>query len=107
MEHIPFAKHIINVFLLKIGRFAKDGNYILYILVTRRFRLNKSWYNITYFSFCGWLPDWFYSWWKDHRCTKSHHLFDEVLSISEHCIFCDACGLTVELGKEYMDEVIY
>ena len=69
--------------------------------------MNKNWYNITYFSFDGWLPEWFYKWWKRYRCLKNHHLFDEVLTGYEHSLFCDACGLTVRLGKESMGEVCY
>ena len=66
-----------------------------------------TWYHITYFTIFGFLPKWFYSWWKSHRCPKSFHLFDETSNGEEHCLFCDACGLTVVFKKEYQGEVFY
>lgn len=29
--------------------------------------------------------------WKKHKCSLGEHLFDEVLSLDRHYLFCDAC----------------
>jgi hypothetical protein len=43
--------------------------------------------------------------WYRKECPKGHHLWDEVLGIEKHYLFCDACGkmeydLTIEVKKE-------
>lgn len=38
---------------------------------------------------------------KDIFCTQGFHLFDEVLSMDSHTLYCDACGLTV-----YIDRIV-
>ena len=47
-------------------------------------------------------PDLFYRLWKKIFCKRGLHLFDEVTSLDEHYLYCDACGLMV--GIEYMEE---
>jgi hypothetical protein len=59
----------------------------------------KEWHNITYPTIGGKLPEWLYRWWEKKRCSKNHHLFDEVMSDKQHYLSCDACGLAVPLGK--------
>ena len=36
--------------------------------------------------------------WRRKRCWKGHHLFDEVVSIGKHYLYCDACGLIVYIA---------
>lgn len=39
--------------------------------------------------------------WKHLFCPSGWHLFDESMSEEDHCLYCDACGLTV-----YIDHII-
>jgi hypothetical protein len=59
---------------------------------------NSKYMGITHFTFWGWLPEWVYSLWKILFCSNEMHLFDEVLSSDDdHYLYCDACGLSVEI----------
>jgi hypothetical protein len=54
-------------------------------------------YGITY-PIPEWLQvDWFWKWWKEKACKYGFHLLDEVLSVEEHYLYCDACELVVPL----------
>lgn len=35
--------------------------------------------------------------WKKNRCSKGHHLFDEVWTIDSHYLSCDICNLVVNI----------
>jgi hypothetical protein len=35
--------------------------------------------------------------WKDQECIKGNHLWDEVLSVDRHYLYCDACGETKDI----------
>ena len=37
--------------------------------------------------------------WKNSNCINGVHLFDEVLSESDHYLHCDACGMEVHISK--------
>ena len=37
--------------------------------------------------------------WKSTNCPNGIHLWDEVLSIEEHVLFCDACEMEVYISK--------
>lgn len=37
--------------------------------------------------------------WKRFGCTKNKHLFDEVWSPADHYLYCDACGLIVNIDS--------
>ena len=37
--------------------------------------------------------------WKNTECPKGNHLWDEVLSIENHYLFCDACEKTKAIGE--------
>ncbi len=50
---------------------------------------------ITYFKF---LDNRFSHWlFKKYFCGKNIHLFDECESLDDHTLYCDACGLTVNI----------
>jgi hypothetical protein len=50
---------------------------------------------ITYFKF---LDNRFFHWlFKKYFCGKNIHLFDECESLDDHTLYCDACGLTVNI----------
>jgi len=34
-------------------------------------------------------------WLEEKYCDSGHHLFDEVVTMDEHYLHCDACGLMV------------
>lgn len=45
--------------------------------------------------------------WRDQKCVKNIHAFDEVLSDESHHLSCDACHLSVEIAKidtQWMDK---
>lgn len=45
--------------------------------------------------------------WKEEKCPKGWHLFDEMKSASEHALHCDACGLLVHIAYiETQDEAV-
>ena len=60
---------------------------------------------ITYFKF---LDNRFFHWlFKKYFCKKNIHLFDECESLDDHSLYCDACGLTVEIARiEEEEEVL-
>jgi len=35
--------------------------------------------------------------WKRFMCGRNRHLFDEVWSLDDHYLYCDACGLEVHI----------
>ncbi len=37
--------------------------------------------------------------WKVSNCPQNHHLFDEVWSLDDHYLYCDACGMEVHINK--------
>lgn len=37
--------------------------------------------------------------WKKFMCSRNRHLFDEVWSLDDHCLYCDACNLIVNIGS--------
>jgi len=37
--------------------------------------------------------------WKKTNCPNMIHLFDEVHSLDDHYLSCDACGLEVHIKK--------
>jgi len=44
------------------------------------------------------VPMWFLPLWKLIMCKRNMHCFDEVLSSDgSWCLYCDACGLTVNI----------
>lgn len=50
-----------------------------------------------------WMPDWMwtrviYPLWIRWRCPRGRHLLDEVWSIDEHELRCDACGMRVGIA---------
>lgn len=42
---------------------------------------------------------------KQYKCPKGLHVFDEVLSDSDHYLYCDACGLTIHIKNVTMDGI--
>lgn len=38
-----------------------------------------------------------FSIWKNFFCVKGWHLWDEVLSIQDHYLHCDACEQTIDI----------
>ena len=52
---------------------------------------------ITYFKF---MDNRFFHWlFKKYFCKREIHLFDECESLDDHNLYCDACGLTVEIAS--------
>lgn len=54
-------------------------------------------------SWHDWTPDWLwthiiYPLWVRWRCPRGQHLLDEVWSIYEHELNCDACGVRVGIA---------
>ena len=43
-----------------------------------------------------WFP--FKKLWKMIFCSRDMHLFDEVETADEHCLYCDACGFIVHIA---------
>jgi hypothetical protein len=43
--------------------------------------------------------------WKEEFCSENFHLFDEVYSIEDHYLICDACGLTVNISSIMENEI--
>lgn len=37
--------------------------------------------------------------WKETECLKENHLWDEVLSVKYHYLYCDACGKTKSINS--------
>ena len=37
--------------------------------------------------------------WKRTNCINNIHLFDEVWSLEDHYLHCDACGMEVHISK--------
>lgn len=37
--------------------------------------------------------------WKATNCPQGIHLFDEVWSVSDHYLHCDACGMEIHISK--------
>jgi hypothetical protein len=37
--------------------------------------------------------------WKKTNCIQNHHLWDEVWSLENHYLHCDACGIEVHISK--------
>lgn len=40
---------------------------------------------------------------KLYKCPEGLHVFDEVLSDTDHYLYCDACGLTIHIAKVTID----
>jgi len=38
--------------------------------------------------------------WKHKECSKGNHLFDEVLGITAHYLYCDACGFSKDIKSD-------
>lgn len=55
----------------------------------------KKFFNITYPEFLQ--SKFVLEQWKKHFCKNGFHLFDEVDSYKHHYLFCDACGLVVDI----------
>ena len=36
--------------------------------------------------------------WKRFQCPKGNHLWDEVLSLDNHYLSCDACGEEIQIS---------
>jgi len=52
---------------------------------------------ITYFNF---MDNKFFHWlFKKYFCQRNIHLFDECESLDDHTLYCDACGLTVNIAS--------
>lgn len=43
--------------------------------------------------------------WKEEKCSKNIHAFDEVFSGDSHHLVCDACQLIVEIAEINTDYV--
>ena len=64
---------------------------------------SKYWRNITYPSLlCHNFILWF---WKKVFCPKGFHLFDEYASLERHCLYCDACEISIEIDNDYKDKI--
>ena len=61
-------------------------------------RLMDKWLGITYPSIFGNAFVW--AIWARLFCRRGWHLWDEVLSIESHSLFCDACELDLEVAEE-------
>ncbi len=51
-------------------------------------------------------------WWARCRCVRGVHLWDEVLSIKDHYLICDACELTthnldIKVEKYSEKDIVY
>jgi hypothetical protein len=42
--------------------------------------------------------------WLENECPKGEHLWDEVLSVDKHYLFCDACGEMRLISSEDYNE---
>jgi len=51
---------------------------------------------LTYPHFLSWKL--IFKLWKKIFCRKNIHLFDEVKTLDEHRLSCDACGLSVHIA---------
>ena len=62
----------------------------------------ENWLDITYpYIFQNSLV-WYL--WKRAFCPHGWHLFDEVWSIEEHTLYCDACGLDIIISSASYEE---
>ena len=55
--------------------------------------MKGTWWGITYPAVLDAKP--IRKFWQRWACPRGWHLFDEVQSLEDHYLFCDACGLTV------------
>lgn len=55
------------------------------------------WYGITYPVPVFLQREWFWNLWKKYMCPRGWHLLDEVMSIDDHSLFCDACELNITI----------
>ena len=60
-------------------------------------RMRDRWYGITYPKIM--CHDWILGLWKKVMCSHGWHLLDECQSVSDHDIYCDACGHTVPIAE--------
>lgn len=53
---------------------------------------------VTHFTLWdGWLPEWIYKFWKNIFCPRGVHMLDEVWSLENHYLYCDACGFEIDI----------
>ena len=57
----------------------------------------NNWYGITYPVPKFLQTEWFWDLWKKYMCVYGYHLFDEVASLKNHYLFCDACELNIKI----------
>lgn len=56
------------------------------------------WLGITYPRLLdhGWIQ----RLWAKYLCPRGWHLWDEVLGACGHSLYCDACEISIAIGKE-------
>ena len=42
----------------------------------------------------------YYEMWKKVYCKQNMHILDEVWTIDEHYLYCDACGIIVYIDRQ-------
>lgn len=45
------------------------------------------------------VPSWLLGLWRRFMCPRERHAFDEVWSIGDHFLSCDACGLMLNIDS--------
>ncbi len=64
---------------------------------SRKKHVIRTWRGVTYPSILQYRPFWWL--WKRLFCPREWHLFDESMSSEDHCLYCDACGLSVHIAR--------
>lgn len=61
-------------------------------------RMRELWLDVTYpYIFQNSVIQWL---WKRVFCPTGFHLFDEVQSVDDHCLSCDACDFVVNISRD-------
>ena len=66
-------------------------------------RMKEKCYGITYPCPVFLQKDWCWKLWAKVMCPKGWHLLDEVMSLNNHYLFCDACEISIPLAGEKDD----
>jgi len=63
-------------------------------------RMKERWYGITYPIPAFLQVEWVWNLWSKTMCPNGWHLLDEVMSLNNHYLFCNACEIDIPLAGE-------
>lgn len=61
-------------------------------------RMREEWLSVSYPNI--WCNKVVHYLWKVLFCRIGFHLFDEVQSVTDHSLYCDACDFTIHIAKD-------